>query len=203
MTIRQRIKQHFYENRWQYILILLFFAAGMLMGYGKVNSLASGVRQNLANMLDGYLLGEQSGGMDSYSIFITAWIGQVKSLGVIYLLGLSVIGLPLILGVIFLRGYSLGFTLGFLIQEKAVGGIVLSVLTILPQHIIYIPFLILWSVIAIKFSLQIVRGRFMIGKNLGRIILSFSLLLVLFMLIFMLGAFVEAYLNPYLLTLVL
>ena len=83
------------------------------------------------------------------------------------------------------------------------GGIVLSVLTILPQHIIYIPFLILWSVIAINFSLQIVRGRFMIGKNLGRIILSFSLLLVLFMLIFMLGAFVEAYLNPYLLTLVL
>ncbi|MDD3853352.1 MAG: stage II sporulation protein M [Syntrophomonadaceae bacterium] len=203
MTIRQRIKQHFYENRWQYILILLFFAAGMLMGYGKVNSLQTGVRENLVSLLDGYLLGEQGGGMDSYSILIAAWIGQVKSLAVIYLLGLSVIGLPLILGVIFLRGYSLGFTFGFLIQEKAVGGIVLSVLTILPQHIIYIPFMILWSVIAMNFSLQIVRGKFMMGKTLGRIVLSFSLLLVLFMLIFLLGAFVEAYLNPYLLTLVL
>ena len=101
-----------------------------------------------------------------------------------------------------MRGYALGFTIGFLVHQKGGAGIIMSVLSILPQNIVYIPFLIIWSVIAVNFSAYLV-GRNPGGVSLGKTLVNYSLLLAVFLVMFMTGAFVEAYLSPWFLSLIL
>jgi len=204
MAPNTRIKQHIKENRLQYMLILLLFISGVILGDFKVLGLEGGVRSHLVDLIDNYLKGGGEVGLDGQSLLYTSFLNQAKSVIGIWFLGLTVIGIPLILGWVFLRGFALGFTIGFLIQEKAAAGIILSLISILPQNIVYIPLLIVWSVVAINFSLFVVKGR-QAGRimSLGRTLLGYSVLMCFFMLFALLGALIEAYLSPWLLSLFL
>lgn len=201
MYLKQRIKQHIKDNRWQYSLVLLIFICGVVIGGYKVAGLEGGVRSHLLQMIDNYLRGGMEGSLDGTSIFLSALMQQSKTILLIWFLGLTVIGLPLVLGVIFLRGMSLGFTLSFLFQEKAGAGIILSLIAVLPQNIVYIPFLLIWAVVALNASLYILNGRNDSYMPLGRALLAYTILMLLFILLFLVGAFIEAYLSPWLLQL--
>ena len=202
MGLRQRLKQHIRNNRWQYLVISLVFFIGLGMGTQKVAGLEGGVRDYLGEMIDNYLQEGQEAPIYGVSIFLAAAATQGKTVLAIWFLGLTIIGVPLILAVVFLRGYALGFTIGFLVHQKGGAGIIMSVLSILPQNIVYIPFLIIWSVIAVNFSAYLV-GRNPGGVSLGKTLVNYSLLLAVFLVMFMTGAFVEAYLSPWFLSLIL
>ncbi|MEN6350538.1 MAG: stage II sporulation protein M [Syntrophomonas sp.] len=201
MSIKQRVKQHMRENRWQYLLIVIIFLVGIIIGNYKVLSLEGGVKNHLLTLIDNYLRGGMDGSLDGKGIFFSAFLNQAKTVAAVWFLGLTVIGLPLILAVIFLRGCSLGFTIGFLYQEKAWTGVLISLVSVLPQNLVYIPLLIIWAVIALNFSVFLVRGRNSSIIPLGTGLLSYSILMLVFMLLFLLGAFIEAFLSPWLLTL--
>ncbi|MEN6459840.1 MAG: stage II sporulation protein M [Syntrophomonas sp.] len=203
MNLKRRIKQHIKDNRWQYLLLALIFLIGLIMGYYKVFNLEVGVKSHLANLLNNYLSQDMPGSLDSQAIFLGAFINQAKMVFIIWLLGLTVIGFPLILAVIFYRGFSLGFTTGFLIHDRAGAGVVIIILSILPQNLIYVPFLLIWAVIGINFTIYLVKGRNANALPLGTGLISYTALMVVFLLVFMIGAFIEAYLSPWFLGLVL
>ncbi len=58
----------------------------------------------------------------------------LKTAALLFVLGLTVIGAPLVLGIVFLRGFVLGFTVGFLIQETSLNGLILAAAAVLPPH---------------------------------------------------------------------
>lgn len=202
MGLRQRLKQHIRNNRWQYLVIGLVFLIGLGMGSQKAEGLEGGVRDYLGEMIDNYLHEGQEAPIYGVSILLAAAATQGKTVLAIWFLGLTIIGVPLILAVVFLRGYALGFTIGFLVHQKGGAGIIMSILSILPQNVVYIPFLIIWSVIAVNFSAYLV-GRNSGGISLGRTLINYSLLLAVFLMVFMVGAFIEAYLSPWFLSLIL
>lgn len=201
MGLRQRLKQHIRNNRWQYLVISLVFLIGLVMGSQKVDGLDGGVRDHLVQMIDNYLQEGRDAPVYGPGIFMAALATQAKTIVAIWFLGLTVIGVPLILAVVFLRGYALGFTIGFLAQQKGGAGIVMSILTILPQNLVYIPLLVIWSVIAVNLSAYLM-GRTP-GLSLSKTLVNYCLLLLIFLLLFMAGAFIEAYLSPWLLSLLL
>ena len=203
MGSKHKIKMHISQNRGQYILITLIFIIGAVIGDYKVLDLEGGVKSHLLGLIDNYLKGGMQTDLSGQTILLNSFLNQAKSILAIWFLGLTVIGIPLIFGLVLLKGFSLGFTIGFLVQEKAGAGIIISIISILPQNIVYIPFLIIWSVIAINFSMYIVTGRSENRVPLGRALLSYSLLMFLFLLIVLIGAFIEAYLSPWLLSLFL
>lgn len=196
MKLRLRLKEHFRENRIQYCLVAVLFTLGIILGALKAGDLDGSVRGRLLAMIDSYL-GEQ-GGVYGPTVFISAVLNQGRFILAIWALGLTVIGIPLILAVIFMRGFSMGFTMGFLFQEKAAQGILLSLISLLPQNLIYIPVLLVLSVLAVNFSLYIVRGRGYSKAPLGVSLLGYTSVAGALLLVFMLGAFIEAYLVPWL-----
>lgn len=196
MGLRQRIKQHISTNRWQYILITAIFVIAVILGNHRVDSLEGGVKDHLAGLIDTYLQAEEVGASEGNNLLWGAFLNQARIVGTIWFLGLTIIGFPLILAVVFYRGFSLGFTVGFLIHEKAGAGVLLSIISILPQNLVYIPALIVWAVLGLNFSAYIFRGR---GTEMVflRAFLSFAFLFVLFLAIFFIGAFIEAFLSPW------
>jgi stage II sporulation protein M len=116
MEFKYRIRQHLKDNSFQYMLVLGIFIFGLMLGFLNVKGLDNEVQQLLVR-----------------NILAAAFIKQAETLLSVWLLGLTVIGLPLIMVVIFLRAFSLGFTLGFLIQQKAGTGVLVSLVSVLPQ----------------------------------------------------------------------
>ncbi|NLB88777.1 MAG: stage II sporulation protein M [Syntrophomonadaceae bacterium] len=203
MDVRSIIQQHIKKNNWHYILLILILVLGMILGYHKVYSLTGEVRSHLLDLINSYLLGGYKGDYSGNQIFISAYIQQLKSIVLIWFLGLTVIGIPLILGVIFFRGFSLGFTIGFLVQEKGSAGVIISILSIFPQNIVYLPLIVAWGLIAINFSLYIVKGREVGGMPLTKGLIRYLFLLAVFSVIVLIGVLIEAYLSPWLLGLFL
>lgn len=199
MKLKGRIKEHIRANRWQYLLIAILFAAGLIIGNYKVPALEGGVKNHLLDLLDQYLQADSQGNMDGTALLFNAFLNQAKSVVGIWFLGLTVIGMPLILAVIFYKGFSLGFTIGFLVQEKAGVGILVAVLSILPQNLVYIPLLMIWSVVGINFSVSIASGRQNRFRSMGRALASYTLLMLVFLGIVLIGAFIEAYFSPWIL----
>ena len=159
--------------------------------------LEGGVRSHLLDLLDKYLQADSQGSTNGAILLFYAFLNQAKSIIGIWFLGLTVIGMPLILALVLLKGFSLGFTIGFLVQEKAGAGILISILSILPQNLVYIPLLIIWSVVGINFSVFIATGRQGRVASLGRALVSYTMLMLVFLLIILMGAFIEAYFSPW------
>lgn len=203
MDVKSRIKQHLRKNNWHYILLTLILVLGIFLGYQKVYILTDDVRSHLLELINNYLLGGYKGDYSGNQIFISAYIQQLKSITLIWFLGLTVIGIPLILGVIFFRGFSLGFTIGFLVKEKGSAGVIISILSILPQNILYLPLIIAWGLIAINFSFYIVKGREVGNLPLTKGLIKYLLLLAVFSVLVLIGVLIEAYLSPWLLGLFL
>lgn len=201
MKNRHLIKRHISENRWQYFILTAVFLAGAFLGNYKAPGIDGTVKTQLLFLVDQYIQGEMTGSFNESSVLLQAFINQSRLILAIWFLGLTVIGLPLVLGVVFLRGYSIGFTLGFLICEKAGGGVLISLLAILPQNLVYIPLLIAWGVISINFSLQVLRGDHPGFSGLMRRMAGYTLLMLVFLLLYILGAIIEAYLSPWLINL--
>jgi stage II sporulation protein M len=126
MEFKYRIRQHLKDNSLQYMLVLGIFIFGLMLGFLNVKGLDNEVQQYLLKLLDDYLRGGLEGELLGRNILAAAFIKQAETLLSVWLLGLTVIGLPLIMVVIFLRAFSLGFTLGFLIQQKAGTGVLVS-----------------------------------------------------------------------------
>lgn len=202
MVLGYRIKQHILDNRWQYLLITAVLIAGMIMGNYKVFNLEGGVKSHLTDLIDNYLSGDMPGNVNSRTILCGAFFNQIKTIIIIWFLGLTVIGFPLILAVVFYRGFSVGFTIGFLVHQKGWSGVLLTFLTILPQNLIYVPFLLIWAVIGINFTVYLVNSKNRDALPLGSGLLYYTVLMMLFVLIFLVGAFIEAYLSPWLLSVV-
>lgn len=198
MALKPRIKQHFKENRIQYALVTLLFVAGIFLGSLKVGGLEDPIKNHLSSLVDGYLNG--NGTSVGQNIFAGAFLNQVRFMLACWLLGLTVIGIPLILAVVFVRGFSLGFTVFFLLQQKAGFGIILSLLSLLPQNLIYVPILLMAAVVAVNFSLYIVRARHYSSTPLGIGLMGYTLLMLVLTILVALGAFLEAYLVPWLLS---
>jgi stage II sporulation protein M len=202
MSFKSRIKQHIKENRPQYVLVILVFLVGFIMGNYQVPGLDGGVKSQLSGIIDNYLRGGMEGSLDGGQILGSAFFKQLQLTMLVWFLGLTVIGFPLVLAVIWVRGFSLGFTISFLLHYRAGAGVIISIISILPQNLIYIPFFLAWSVMAIRFSLYIIKDR-NTGLPLSRALIGYTSLMLIYLLIFLAGAFVEAYLSPWLLSLIL
>lgn len=203
MDFKFRIKQHLKENRWQYAILILLLLLGIIIGHYQVVYLETGVRSNLRDMIDNYLRLQQADLNSGFTILKSIFFNQAKTVLLIWFLGLTVIGWPLILALVFVRGLSLGFTISFLIREKAGAGIIMTLLSILPQNLVYMPLIIFWSVMAMNFSIYLLRGRDDARMSRGRSLVIYTSLLLICILVVLAGSLVEAYLSPWLLSLIL
>ncbi|ADI01275.1 stage II sporulation protein M [Syntrophothermus lipocalidus] len=202
--IKNLVKQHIVRNAWQYTVISLVFLVGVMLGEINAANLAGGTRNHLIQIIDGFLKGGVTASREGegYRLFLTAFFNQTRAVGLIWFLGLTVIGVPFILAIIFFKGFSLGFTVGFLVREKAWLGGLISLASVFPQNLLYVPLTVAWAVIGINFSVYLVRGRFSRGLALGQGLVTYTGAMLLFLLILLLGAFIEAFLSPWLLSLV-
>jgi len=115
----------------------------------------------------------------------------------------TVIGVPLTVVVLFVRGFVIGFSVGFLFSEMGAKGVALSFLAILPQNIIAVPVILAVGVSSLAFSVLMVRqrvGRFHV--NLAEELLAYTFTCLVLSALLVGASLIEAYVTPVLMGLV-
>ncbi len=196
--MRRKIEEYFRNNMGIYILIAALFTGGVLSGALSLRGL--GEEQLL--QLNRYFMVLAEGlqdcsGTEQGAIFRQALHINFRYLLLISFLGLFPFGFPLIAGLVGLRGFSLGFTVAFLVGRNSLRGVLFAAGAILPHNLILIPAVILGSVTA--FSLSWFRLRCALERRprpLREQLGPYLLILLLTAVLMGAAILVEAYISP-------
>ncbi len=202
MNLSTMYKQHIRANLFKYLLMILIFGLGVAAGEFKSGDLGAETRDHLIALID-QLIQNGTSLTVSKGALLAAAGSQIKTAALMWFLGMTVVGVPLILGLIFARAFSLGFTLGFLVKEKSSLGLLMGISSVIPQNLIYVPFMLTAAVVCVNFSLFLVRGRFYSRAELWQNFVLYTLVMIGITIILLVGAVVESYLSPWLLSLII
>lgn len=193
-TVDGYVKEHFSL----YLFTTILFMMGVVFGAVVVNSLGLSQKKDLFQYLSEFfrVIG-QGEALDSQVAFRESFAHYLKSLGLIWMLGLSIIGLPLILIVIFLKGLVIGFTVGFLVHQLQWEGLSFAFVSVVPQNLLVVPALIIAGVAGISFSLKLIRSRFFQrGRSLWTHFFSYTMLVFAMVFVLAAASLLEAFVSP-------
>lgn len=201
------IIRHVQEYSSIYSFIIVLFLMGVVFGAIIVNSLSFDQKEDLFYYLNQFF-GQVSDGKVAApaDLFRLSFFHNVKFLGFMWVLGISIIGLPLILILLFIKGVVVGFSVGFLVNQMKWGGFLLSFVTVLPQNLFIIPMFIFVAVIAVGASLKLIRKIFIrqsIGFQIIPMLTRYFIALAIAVGVISVAAGIEAYLSPWLMKSVL
>jgi len=181
-----------------YGLVVLAFTAGVTGGSLAARLLDEGNLRELNEYLFGfldYLAGQQP--VDQALILQRALLQNGIFVVALWLCGNLFFGFTLVLGLLFYRGFTIGFTVAFLARENALRGMLFAAASVLPQNLLYVPASLLASGCAVIFSLLLLRRRFA-GKSFpyGAYFAQYTLLMLVAAALLAAGGAVEAVITP-------
>ncbi len=191
---RLRVNEHLHKNWWLYLLVTVCFFTGIAFGLLGAKSLKPEQFSALAEFVEEGLTG-YAADTDFSDSTRQALCKNLFNLVKISMLGLTVIGLPLILAIVFTRGFVLGFTVTFLIRQKAWQGGLMALLSILPPNILSVPAYFLAAVLAINFSLYLIKGGSQRNKTLHQYFIMYLSATAGLGLIMVAAALIEGYFS--------
>ncbi|HHU63195.1 MAG TPA: stage II sporulation protein M [Clostridiales bacterium] len=196
--IKYNIINHVRSNLLLYIIVLFSFLVGIATGAFTVSSLSDLEKEELIGFLDNFfsILGNQD--INASMVFKQSLINNIQTLALIWILGITIIGIPIIMFIIGVRGFVIGFTVGFLINEFGIKGLFFVLTGILPQNLIMIPVLMAIGVIGINYSILMVknRGKAKQPQRRGSPFMLYTANLWLLFIPLLIATFIEAFVTP-------
>ncbi|MFC2948249.1 stage II sporulation protein M [Virgibacillus sediminis] len=147
---------HFKEHATIYLFMTILFLTGIIFGAILVNSMSFVQKQDLFFYMErffGQIIDGQQ--MANTEILRNSLSYHLKYLLLLFLLGLSVIGLPAVWVLLFAKGMMVGFSVGFIVNQLGTEGMLLASLAIAPQNILIIPVYIAAGSVSMIFSLTL------------------------------------------------
>jgi len=191
---------YFREHSSIFLFIIVLFLMGVIFGAIVVNSMSFTQKENLFYYLSQFF-GQVSSGRtaENSDLFLQSIYHNSKFIGLIWILGISIVGLPIILILLFVKGMVVGFTVGFLVSQMGWKGFTLAIASILPQNLIIIPVFIVIASLSVIFSMRMIKKQFV--KKYAEPIMPFfkGYMVAIIAAVFFIAAAsgVEAYLTPW------
>lgn len=196
IKLLQGFTEHFNRNLFLYAITLLFMCIGIVIGVYSVKYMDVSVKTELVKFLMTCSEGLNSESIDKKYILYNALKNNFSIILVIWFLGLTLLGSPLILVVDIIKGFTIGFTSSIIISGFGTKGVLLNLLAIFPQNLIYLPCIIISSVLAIEFSIFLLKNKSVNRESNLIQIMSYSSIYAFLVIIVVLGCIVEVYFTP-------
>lgn len=197
--LQHAVLRHLTEHSSLYVFIIVLFLMGVIFGAVLVNSLNFSQKEDLYYYLSQFF-GQVSSGevATEREMFSQSILHNFKYISVIWILGISIIGLPVILILLFLKGMVVGFTVGFLVNQMGWSGFFLSFVAIFPQNIFIVPVFIIISVLAVSLSMKMISRIFLKQAHspLKTVLIRYVVALVLAVSCLIAAGAIEAYVSP-------
>ncbi len=198
LFVKKSISEYLIRNKWQILIVFASLFAGIIIGsffsVRMTDEKNNAITTYIKNFVSAY--GLQSA--NSKDIFKLSIYNNIKVILFLWISGLWVGFIPL--GIIQngLKGYKLGFSTTLFIRIFGVKGIILALLTVLPQVLVMIPAIIIYSVFNINFAFSVhnFKGQRISGNIKNELYLKNLFFLIGIIVIAIVSGLIDAYVMP-------
>lgn len=187
--------QHIRDNLKSYLLVAIILLIGIVLGVLFVNNLQEEQSQEVQNYVDEFVTSLQNGtSIDTGKLLRNSIKNNLILALIMWFAGSTVIGIPIVLGLICYRGFCLGYTISALIAILGVGkGSLFFATAILLQNLIIIPCMLALAVSGIRLYKSIVKDKR--KENIKGKIIKHTMFSIMMLIFLMIASFLETYLS--------
>lgn len=192
---KEKIINYIDKNSKSYIIMTIFLLIGIILGIIFVNNTNSTQQNNISSYINTYINNiKNQQQISKVNILKTSIINNSITVFLLWFLGSTVIGMPLIYLLITYKGYSIGYAISSIIATLGPGrGTIFVIIAMLLQYIIYIPCIVSLAVSGKELYKSIITE-----KHRGDIkiqIIKHTFICIILLILMLLGSFVETYIS--------
>ena len=153
------IKDDIMNNAKSYFVVLVIFIVGIFLGVMFVNQIND--KSQLEKYINTYIDETKLiGNVDYFKELENEVKNNIVLVIWLWFAGTTIIGIPIVLGIILFRGFCLGYTIAACAYALGrVKGLIFVTITVLLQNIIFIPAIMILGVSSIKLYKSIIKDR--------------------------------------------
>lgn len=157
----QTIKEHILNNKKEYIVVSILFVIGIFLGVFFINNVSQEPRTQITEYLNQFI--EQLKNTENLNTIelLKTSIGQNIMLAIsLWFFGTTIIGIPVVFGIVAYRGFCLGYTIAACISIMGIQkGILFVLILLLLQNLLVIPAILALAVSGIKLYQSITKDK--------------------------------------------
>lgn len=161
-NIKNIIIQNIIKNIKEYAIISIFFLIGIVLGVIVINNSDAQTKSNIQGYILSFINSLKSNEyqIDINGLLQASILNNVKLAILIWFVGSTVVGMPILYGIVAFRGYCLGYTIAAIMVTLETGkAIAFALSSLLLQNLLIIPAIIASSVSGIKLYKAIMQDR--------------------------------------------
>lgn len=161
LKIWDTIVNHVINNKKEYILVTLLFLVGIFLGVMFINNSKETQLTEITNYMQKFIEKlKNTQNLETSALLKTTIMQNIVLAITLWFFGTTVIGIPIVFGIIMYKGFCLGYTIATVIATLGTGkGIMFILIALILQNIILIPAILAIGVSGFKLYKSIVKDR--------------------------------------------
>lgn len=199
LKIVEVIKQHVINNSKEYVIVTLLFIIGIFLGVLFVNNIQEAQRVEISSYFNNFTEKlKQTEQFDQAQLLKTSIGSNIMLAIIIWFFGTTVIGIPVVFGIVLYRGFCLGYTVSVCISIMGLSkGLTFVLLSLLLQNIILIPAILALAVSGFKLYKSIIKDKQ--KENIKIEIVRHTLFSLIMLIVLVISSLIEILLSTNLL----
>ena len=200
-NVKDLILRHIYENFKLYLIVIIIFIIGIVAGVIFINNVNGDQATEIQNYITEFInLLKQDYHIDTGLLLKKSLSDNLILIITMWLLGSTVIGIPIVMGIVLFRGFCIGYSVSAIIATLGVQkGILFFTVTMLLHNLIFIPVIICMTISCMKLYKSIMKDRR--RENIKLEIIRHTLISIMLSLLLVVASLVESYVSTNLLML--
>lgn len=156
------IEKHIKSNAKEYIIAVLVLIIGIIVGVTMVNTSSEQNKEEMSGYINEFVesVKKKEYTIDGQKLFMKSAISNLKLAAILWVAGLTVIGIPVIYVSVGYKGVRIGYSMASIIATLGkTKGIVFSLSTMFFQNLIGIPCILAIMVSSVKMYKLMVKNR--------------------------------------------
>ena len=194
-NFREVLLNHILDNMKFYIIVVIILIIGIVAGILFINNMNSEQITEIQGYINGFVNTLKEGNAIDKTALLKKSLGDNLILIVtMWFIGSTVIGIPIILGIVLFRGFCLGYTVSAIIGTMGVpNGILLTLSAVLLQNLIFIPVILCMAVSCIKLYKSIMKDKR--RENIKIEIIRHTIISIVLFLALIVSSLIETYIS--------
>ena len=202
--VKTKVNNKLKEQKRLYLFLIIIMSLGLITGIVYAIVINKSDHNLVTESLNNFFLSIKESNINYKSGIINSLIGNIFSIFFIFLLGISILGIPIIILCSFFKAFIFSFSITSIIYTYHLSGILKAVAYVFPHQVIILLMNLFLSFYAIYFGIKLFKYLFKSQEiDLHSSMKRYLQVFIIVLLINIFCSFIEVFLAPSLIKLVI